>query len=133
MEAESSKIGNVHIPDALWKNMLKSKKVHIEAPIKNRIKFLLNDYNRMCLDEKLFEPLMIGLKKRINGEILNGWKNFIEKKEWGKLTKSLLEDHYDPAYNKNFKIKNQKIIKIISLNKIDNNDVNKAAEIIVNI
>ncbi len=133
VEAESSKIGNIHIPDALWKKMLKSKKVHIEAPIDMRIKFLLNDYNYMCLDEKLFDPLIIGLKKRLNEDIIKGWKKLIEKKEWKKLTKSLLEVHYDPAYNKNFKTKNQQIIKVISLNKIDNTDIDNAADIIINI
>ena len=64
VEAESSKIGNLHIPKNLWKNMLSAKKIQIKASIDNRVNFLLNDYDYMLSNQDLFEPLLKGLEKK---------------------------------------------------------------------
>ena len=44
-----------------------------------------------------FSPLLIGLKNRIDRQILNNWSKYVQNSEWRLLTKSLLENHYDPA------------------------------------
>ena len=119
IEAESSKIGQLHIPKELWKNMLSSKKIQIKTPIHNRIKFLLNDYDYMISNDSLFQPLLKGLEQKISKNLINEWKKYIKNKEWEKLVKSLLDRHYDPSYKNNFDEKNQKLMKTINLDCID--------------
>ena len=133
LEAESSKIGNLHIPQPLWKKMLISKKINIETSLESRIKFLLNDYKYAQLDDKFFKPLIDGLKRRISKKIIDDWKFHIKNKDWKQLTESLLTNHYDPAYISNYEKKNQKIIKNFTFNKVTKNELNSLANKILNL
>ena len=133
LEAESSKIGNLHIPQPLWKKMLISKKINIETTLDNRVKFLLNDYKYVQLDNSFFKPLIVGLKRRLPKKIIDNWKYLIKNKDWKKLTESLLKEHYDPAYISNYKKKNQKIIKNFTINKVTKNELNSLAKKILNL
>ncbi len=128
LEAESSKIGNLHIPKSIWKIMLDAKKINIEAKLEKRIDFLVSDYKYVQTQSNFFLPLLDGLKNRIDKKIINTWKNHINNQEWKLLTKSLLENHYDPAYNANYKKKNQEIIKNYSLKKVSKIELKKVAE-----
>ena len=65
VEAESSKIGNVHIPKTIWAKMIVSPRVEIKADLKLRANFLVKDYHYMCNDPELIYPLLNGLKKKI--------------------------------------------------------------------
>jgi len=133
IEAESSKIGNLHIPQPLWKKMLISKKINIETSLENRVKFLLNDYKYAQLDKNFFKPLIAGLNRRLPKKIIDNWKQLIKNKDWKQLTESLLKDHYDPAYISNYKKKNQKIIKNFNINKVTKSELNSLANKILNL
>ena len=133
IEAESSKIGNLHIPQSLWKKMLISKKINIETTLESRVKFLLNDYKYAQLDDKFFKPLINGLKRRMPKKIINDWKFYIKNKDWKQLTESLLTNHYDPAYISNYRKKNQKIIQNFTIRKVTNNELKSLANKILNL
>ncbi len=133
LEAESSKIGNLHIPQPLWKKMLVSKKINIETTLESRIKFLLNDYKYAQLDDKFFKPLIDGLKRRISKKVIDDWKFYIKNKDWKQLTESLLTNHYDPAYISNYRKKNQKIIQNFTIRKVTNNELKSLANKILNL
>ena len=133
LEAESSKIGNLHIPQSLWKKMLISKKINIETTLENRVKFLLNDYKYAQLDNNFFKPLITGLNRRLPKKTIDSWKCLIKNKDWKQLTESLLKDHYDPAYISNYKKKNQKIIKNFNINNVTKSELNSLANKILNL
>ena len=133
LEAESSKIGNLHIPQPLWKKMLSSKKINIETTFESRVKFLLNDYKYAQLDNNFFKPLINGLKRRLSKKIIADWKQHIKNKDWKQLTESLLTNHYDPAYISNYEKKNQKIIKNFTFNKVTKSELNLLANKILNL
>ena len=133
LEAESSKIGNLHIPQPLWKKMLSSKKINIETTFESRVKFLLNDYKYAQLDNNFFKPLINGLKRRLSKKIIAEWKQHIKNKDWKQLTESLLTNHYDPAYISNYEKKNQKIIKNFTINKVTKSELNLLANKILNL
>ena len=127
IEAESSKIGNLHIPKALWNKMLLAKKINIDAPLDSRINFLINDYKYVQFDENFFDPFLNGLKNRINNNIMTEIKHYIKEKNWELLTKSLLENHYDPSYTLNYNKKNHQILKNYNLNKVSKKHLNLLA------
>ena len=99
VEAESSKIGNIHIPKSVWAKMIISPRVEIKADIKLRANFLVQDYDYMCKNPDLIYPLLNGLKKRLSKNLIDSWKDLILKKKWKELTESFLENHYDPSYS----------------------------------
>ena len=69
IEAESSKIGNIHIPKSIWKKMIKSPRIEISANVELRAKFLVSDYHYMCNDPTLINPIIKGLKNRLSKKI----------------------------------------------------------------
>lgn len=133
IEAESSKIGDLHIPKALWLKMLSSKKINVESSIESRVNFLLDDYKYVQIENDFFNPLLNGLKQRINKEILIEWNSLIKKQDWKLLTKSLLVNHYDPSYLINYKRKNQNILKNFYLKKVSRNEIKILAEKILSL
>ena len=86
----------------------------------------------MLSNQALFKPLLEGLRKKLDKNILNKWNTHIKKKQWEKLVRSLLENHYDPTYKNNFDEKNQKVYKSIFLNYIDKKNINIVTKKILN-
>ena len=132
VEAESSKIGNIHIPKSIWKKMIKSPRIEISANIELRAKFLVSDYDYMCNDPTLINPIIKGLKNRLSKELFDEWTNLIDRKKWFDLTKSFLENHYDPSYSSNTIKNDRKVIKKITTTSLNNSDIKDIAKKILN-
>jgi len=132
IEAESSKIGNIHIPKSIWKKMIKSPRIEISANVELRAKFLVNDYDYMCNDPTLINPIIKGLKNRLSKKLFDEWTNLIDKKKWFDLTKSFLENHYDPSYSSNTIKNDRKVIKKITATSLNNSDIKDIAKKILN-
>jgi len=132
IEAESSKIGNIHIPKSIWKKMIKSPRIEISANVELRAKFLVSDYDYMCNNPTLINPIIKGLKNRLSKELFDEWTNLIERKKWFDLTKSFLENHYDPSYSSNTIKNDRKVIKKITATSLNNSDIKDIAKKILN-
>jgi tRNA 2-selenouridine synthase len=132
IEAESSKIGNIHIPKTLWAKMIVSPRIEIKADIELRSSFLLNDYKYMCENPELIKPIIYGLKNRLSKKLINDWMELITKKLWLDLTKSFLENHYDPSYSSNTIKNDRKVIKKIQAKSFSKEEINKITKLILN-
>ena len=132
IEAESSKIGNIHIPKTLWAKMIVSPRIEIKADIELRSNFLLKDYKYMCENPELIKPIIYGLKNRLSKKLINDWMELITKKLWLDLTKSFLENHYDPSYSSNTIKNDRKVIKKIQAKSFSKEEINKIAKLILN-
>ena len=132
IEAESSKIGNIHIPKSIWKKMIKSPRIEISANVELRAKFLVSDYDYMCNNPTLINPIIKGLKNRLSKELFDEWTNLIDRKKWFDLTKSFLENHYDPSYSSNTIKNDRKVIKKITAKSLNNSDIKDIAKKILN-
>jgi tRNA 2-selenouridine synthase len=100
VESESKKIGKVHIPDPLMKNIRSGKIIKVNASVHWRADFLLNDYDYFVkAQDQLFAQLdcLIPLHGH---EKISGWKSLAKQGEWVKFVSALLTDHYDPAYDR---------------------------------
>ena len=128
VEAESSKIGNVHIPKSIWAKMIISPRVEIKADLKLRANFLVKDYDYMCNNPDLIYPLLSGLKKRLSKKLIDSWKDLIQKKNWKVLTESFLQNHYDPSYSSNTIKNDRKIIKLINAKSLSHSEISKIAK-----
>jgi tRNA 2-selenouridine synthase len=132
IEAESSKIGNIHIPKTLWAKMIVSPRIEIKADIELRSSFLLKDYKYMCENPELIKPIIYGLKNRLSKKLINDWMELITKKLWLDLTKSFLENHYDPSYSSNTIKNDRKVIKKIQAKSFSKEEINKITKLILN-
>ena len=132
IEAESSKIGNIHIPKSIWKKMIKSPRIEISANVELRAKFLVSDYDYMCNDPTLINPIIKGLKNRLSKKLFDEWTNLIDRKKWFDLTKSFLENHYDPSYSSNTIKNDRKVIKKITATSLNYSDIKDITKKILN-
>ena len=132
IEAESSKIGNIHIPKTIWAKMIVSPRIEIEADLELRSSFLLKDYRYMCENPELIKPIIYGLKNRLSKKLINDWLELIIKKLWLDLTKSFLQNHYDPSYSSNTIKNDRKVIKKIQAKSFSKQEISEITKLILN-
>ena len=132
IESESSKIGYLKIPPSLWKIMKSSPRFELSSDNDLRAKFLSSEYPELYKDtDNLLRKIDL-LKEFHKAEIINNWKNLIEKKDFFTLSKELIEIHYDPKYKNSENYKETSKIKEIYINPNIKNNVNKIANVIFN-
>jgi tRNA 2-selenouridine synthase len=107
LEAESNKIGNLHIPNELWLKMKESKRVNLIVPIEERVKYTMNTYQYWMMEKnqkELMSDAVLGRLNKIRGkEWLQHLYYLINEQHWNDVVLKLLNDHYDVLYKENEK------------------------------
>ena len=99
VESESSRIGNLQLPTALWRLMTTSPMVTIETPARARAEYLLSGYHHLLGQNSDMLKLIGGMRHRHGAEITRNWRELLDAENWLELAKALLVEHYDPAYD----------------------------------
>jgi len=100
VEAESSRIGNLRVPDSLINAMRASPCILLDATTAARVTLLLREYAHFTRSpSELFTKLdcLAGLHGR---KRIDRWKHLASTRDWSNFVCELLNDHYDPAYRK---------------------------------
>ena len=100
VEAESKKIGDLRVPQAMIDAMWQSDCVRLEVELASRVHLLMEEYAHFLADTRTLYPkldCLIGLHSK---EIVGHWKTLADQKQWGQLVEDLLVKHYDPAYTR---------------------------------
>lgn len=98
VEAESKKVGDVRVPEALMARMRASPCVRVEMEVPLRVELLKDEYTHF-----LERPELLGLQldclTTLHGrERISEWKTLATQGAWDALVRRLLAEHYDPAY-----------------------------------
>jgi tRNA 2-selenouridine synthase len=100
VEAESRKVGNVHLPTPLWERITASPVTEIQTPAEARVAYLLEDYPHWPEEpERLVGRLGI-LRERHGHKRVDAWLEMINVGRWEDLVMALLVEHYDPSYSR---------------------------------
>ena len=100
VEAESKKIGQLQVPDALLETMRGADCVRVEAPIDARVAFLIAEYRHFLADPAALKAQLACLTGLHGREVIAGWQQQADRGEWEPLVADLLVRHYDPAYRR---------------------------------
>ncbi len=119
IESESSKIGNLYLPQVILKKIKVSPCIEVSASIRQRIIFLIKDYNAYLKLNSSFTDLFEHAKSIVGKEKVKKWKISYKNKNWEKLAFYLISDYYDPLYIHNLKTKKNKILFKFYMDKID--------------
>ena len=100
IEAESSKIGARILPPALWAALKAAPRIALHAPIAARATYLVGAYRDILADGPNLTRLLNHLRPFRGHAVVDGWLELIAADDKSGLTRALMEQHYDPAYDK---------------------------------
>jgi tRNA 2-selenouridine synthase len=98
VESESSRIGRVQIPAALWTQLRGSPVIETHVPLAARAAYLVSDYQHFVKDKSLLAEKLSLVQPLQTTERFSAWGELIEAGDWQGFVESILEHHYDPAY-----------------------------------
>jgi len=97
IEGEAKKVGDVFVPTKLFEAMEKAKTILIETSIEKRVQIIIRDYFSHEEDEKI-KKIINKLKEHLSGKVADELCEFVDKKEYEPVAKTLLVDYYDKQY-----------------------------------
>ncbi|TVO65756.1 tRNA 2-selenouridine(34) synthase MnmH [Denitromonas ohlonensis] len=100
VEAESRKIGRVHLPTELMEAMRGSPCFAIDASREARIEFLLRDYAYLGDDVADLQRKLGCLNRIVSNETLARWQDYAAAHDLPALFAELVDLHYDPLYKR---------------------------------
>ncbi len=123
IEAESNKIGACQVPPGLWRAMRCALSLQVTAPLPARVSFLLDDYQHMVGEPDRLDPLLQWVTKRIGHDAAGRWRAAIDAGDWAGFVTHVLEDHYDPAYDRSAATRGHQDIEILQTDSLDDQAV----------
>ena len=98
VEAESKKVGDLRVPDALMDCMRASPCLRVEMSVPLRVALLKDEYAHYVQDAALLGAQLDCLVTLHGRERIAEWKTLAEIGAWDTVVERLLAEHYDPAY-----------------------------------
>ena len=127
MEAESSKIGGLHIPDVIWKAMLGASCINISTKLDARVDHILNEYHHITTEPDALLRLIHGMTNRHGYAITDEWKTLVADKHWRGLVMNVIAQHYDPAYQGSSGRRQRRVLGAVHLDALEQDHLYQAA------
>jgi len=100
VEAESKKIGNVQLPNALLETMKKGLTIQVDADMEQRVLLWRQDYRHFEDDPKGMLERLLFLRPLVGGEEFAAWEELAKQPQMPALFERLMRNHYDPSYRR---------------------------------
>lgn len=100
VEAESKKIGNVQLPDALLATMRKGTIIRVDTDMSQRVMLWREDYRHFEEDPAGLLARLQHLVPLVGKKEFDAWQSLAAQGEIPLLFETLMRNHYDPAYNR---------------------------------
>ncbi|MFT7595525.1 MAG: tRNA 2-selenouridine synthase [Paracoccaceae bacterium] len=127
VEAESSKVGNRVVPPSLWSAMKVAPRIEVTAPITARAAYLVQAYDDILSDGPRLRQKLSLLRRNRGNAVVDGWLELITADDRPGLTTALMQQHYDPAYDKSRKAHDPQTIARIEAVGLDAPGLNGVA------
>jgi tRNA 2-selenouridine synthase len=100
VEAESRKVGNLRVPEALIESMWSSDCIVVEAPVPVRVALLKEEYGHFLDHPESLIARLECLTPLHGRAVIERWRDLALARQWDELIADLLVKHYDPAYSR---------------------------------
>lgn len=98
VEAESSKIGQLNLPESLWKAMIAAPRLRLTAPLEARVRHLVHAYADLVEDPAQLETVLQKLTRYHGHAQVAAWQALAQAGDFAQLAGELVVQHYDPRY-----------------------------------
>lgn len=117
VENESKSIGRVHIPDGFWNTMKDAPLIHLEVPLKERVKHLVSLYAANNPSEALIQSFQ-KIERRLGGLRLKNAIESIQQGDYATAAEIALV-YYDKAYDYGLDNNPSPNIEILKVDALD--------------
>lgn len=100
VEAESKKVGNLQLPDALFDAMRRTRPLQVTATMSERVLVLREDYPHFVSDPEGMVEKLAPLKPLVGSDELALWRRLAQERRVDELVERLLTAHYDDSYRR---------------------------------
>jgi tRNA 2-selenouridine synthase len=128
VEAESSRIGDLMVPPALWARMQIAPRIEVTAPREERARYLVTAYSDIVANHDLIEAVLARLPVHPSQKRLEGWRALLAAGDYAALAGALMELHYDPAYRRGRRKDGREPMAVIALETLDGTSLGRAAD-----
>lgn len=122
VEAESSRIGDLLVPKAIWQAICAAPRIRLDVPLSERAAYSARDYGDIADDAERLRDIIASLSSRHPRERIEDWQGQAEAGNWTALAEGLMRDHYDPRYSKHrarYSGREKVVLSVISLRDLD--------------
>jgi tRNA 2-selenouridine synthase len=130
VEAESSKIGEIVTPPAIWAAMQAAPRIVLEADRAERARYLVAAYADIVEHPERLTEIMARIPIRLGRERLAHWRALADAHDFASLAEALMEVHYDPAYARSARTDERPVLATIPVASLDAAGQNAAADAI---
>lgn len=100
VEAESQRIGALHLPQQLWRAMCAAPAITLSAPVRARAEYLAGAYADVIAEGGAVRDGLDKLRHLRGGDAHAHWTALLDAGDHTELAQALIQDHYDAAYAK---------------------------------
>lgn len=126
-EAESSRIGRITLPPALWARMRTAGYFEIRAPAGARGDHLLKAYPDLMQDCERLDATLAKLVPYHGRERVDAWRALAANGRYHALAVKLITTHYDPRYTRLAR-KERRLFGVLELDDLREDNLGLAAE-----
>jgi tRNA 2-selenouridine synthase len=128
IEAESSKVGDLIVPPAVWKAMIQAERVEVAAPVAARAEYLARAYADLTADPGVLAATLGTLKPMQGAERVAAWQGLAAAGRFGELAGELCVEHYDPRYARHRARWDRAPVERVEVGRLDEGGVQALAE-----
>ncbi len=99
-EGESRTIGRLRVPEVLLEHLRAAPCIRPDLSIEARVDFLLQDYAHFLDDVESFCERLQALHELRGAAVVQAWQAQARAGQWRSVVRQLLEQHYDPIYER---------------------------------
>ena len=100
VESESRTIGQIRVPEPLLQRMRGASCVALEMPLAARVALLMQDYDHLVQDAAALCERLQALRELRGAAVVDAWQDLARGGRFDELVPQLLEQHYDPSYQR---------------------------------
>ena len=100
IEAESSRIGDLVVPRAVWRAMCAAPRLHLAVPVEARAAYTARRYADAIAEPGRIDETLARLAPLHPADRIALWREQACRQDWPALALGLMRDHYDPRYEK---------------------------------
>ena len=99
-QGESRTIGRLRVPEALLNQLRAAPCIRPDLGVEDRVDFLLQDYAHFVHDVESFCERLQALRELRGAAVVQTWQAQARAGQWRTVVRELLEQHYDPIYER---------------------------------